>query len=124
VVCPSRDAVEPAFKQLELGIGKAVRQSLQQENAKDFFFEKVSAKKLIADCDEKFKIALGYNLPAKLHRGFAQSTRVPAARLDFFLEKPLHLSRVLWRSAFKQQAADFGGGGLGRAFHCLAVAPA
>jgi hypothetical protein len=53
VVCPTADPVEPGLEQPEFGVPKLSGNSLQQEDAEDFFFQHMAAKQIICPLTRK-----------------------------------------------------------------------
>ena len=95
VIDPTRDAVQPTHEHLKLSIAKLRLHPLEQKHGGYFFFEHRPAEKLIGYFHQKIEVALPQNLAAAAPHGPPQISRIPAVRLDFFFEKPLHPGSML-----------------------------
>lgn len=115
MIGPTADAVEPGLEEFELGVAELAIKFLEQEHGGYLFFQHRSGEKVIGDLDQEIESVLLSHFPAKTDSGAAQVRRVPAVRLDFIFEEPLHARSVLGRAAVFQYAAKLGGdsGGCG-----------
>lgn len=115
MIGPTADAVEPGLEKFELSVAELPVEFFQQEHSGYLFFQNRAREKLIGDRDQEIESVLFSHFPAKTDSGAAQVRCVPAVRLDFIFEEPLHIGSVLCGAAVFQDAAKLSGdsGGCG-----------
>ena len=78
----------------------------QQKHGSNFFFQHRSREEPVCNLQQKVEPILFPNLAPEAARRPPKIGCVPAMRLDFFLEKPLHARGMLGRAAIFQCAAN------------------